>query len=289
MEIYNIEEHLNCYCCDKSEKPMVEIQAIRLAEAGETLLSCNQLVFVLAGQLLVTLRDNPGGMLRKGQMVFLPAGDRLNYKALTKSRLLILRLDENIRLCYAFSLEQLYGSISLVEKPKTLVPLEVNDRLLHFVGGIVDMLDDGLRCRVYFQARISSLLTMIRSYYSSKQLCLFFYSVLSPNTFFSEQVRENYLKYRTINDLAAAMNMTPPQFTRRFINIFGQAPYEWVQQEKARLIYEEICNGNKPLKEIAERYGFTVQANFNRFCQTAYATSPGKIRKRKGVKKEEGV
>jgi len=73
--------------------------------------------------------------------------------------------------------------------------------------------------------------------------------------------------------------MTPQQFTRRFNTIFGQTPYEWMQKEKAKLIYGEICCTNKSLKEIADEYGFTDKANFNRFCKTFYERTPGDIRK----------
>jgi len=281
MKIYNIEEHLSCYCYDKDEKPMVEIRKVKNMAMGEILFSCNEIVFVLEGRLRLSLRNNPDGELRSGQIVFLPAGDKLHYKALTRCRLLIFRLEDSIHLCHTFGLERLNSIINEVDKPETLVPLEMNDRLQHFAQGMIDTMGDGLRCRIYLQARINSLLIMLRAYYPVEQLCLFFAPILSPDTLFSEQVRSNYLKYRTVNDLAMAMNMTPQQFTRRFNNVFGQPPYEWMQQEKARLIHGEICRSNKPFKEIANRYGFTVQANFNRFCQTAFAMSPGEIRKKR--------
>ena len=105
--------------------------------------------------------------------------------------------------------------------------------------------------------------------------------MLSPDSTFSEFVRTNHIRYKTVHELATAMNITAQQFTRRFTTIFGQAPYEWMQQQKAQVIYGEILHGNKPLKEIAADYGFTDQANFNRFCRTFFETTPGRIRKNK--------
>jgi AraC-like DNA-binding protein len=105
--------------------------------------------------------------------------------------------------------------------------------------------------------------------------------VLNSDIAFAEFIRINHLKYPTVNDLAQAMNMTAQQFSKRFNHVFGQAPYKWMQLEKARLIYGEICRNNKSFKEIATSYGFNIPANFNRFCKTSFGVSPGEIRKKR--------
>ena len=281
MKIYNTEEHRLCYCYDKDEKPMIEVRKIKNMAMGELTFSCNEIAFIIEGKLSLSLRNNPGEEVHRGQIIFLPAGDKLHYRALTKVRLLIFRLKSNIHMCNSFSLERLYDIMGGQKKPESFTPLEMNVRMQHFVQGVIDTLEDGLQCRIYFQSNITTLLIMLRIYYSSEQLCRFFSPILSRDTMFSEQVRANYLKCHTVNSLAATMNMTSQQFARRFKIVFGQPPHEWMQQEKARLIYGEICKGNKPFKEIAHSYGFTAQANFNRFCQTAFAMSPGEIRKKK--------
>ena len=281
MKIHNSKEHFDCYSFDNSEKPMVEVKRFRKMASGETSFSNNEIVFVMEGRLQLTLRNNPSGELFKGQGAFLPTGDKLSYKALTNTHVLIFRLEEEIQLCNSFSLERLYNMIIEVEKPEILVTLEMNVRLQEFLRGVADALADGLKCRIYFKTTITDLLIMLRVYYPPLELCRFFYPILSPNTFFSEQVRINFRKCHTVNDLASVMNMTTQQLTRRFNTVFGQPPYEWMQQEKARSIYADICKNNNPFKDIAKQYGFTAQANFNRFCQTAFGMSPGEIRKKR--------
>ena len=278
MKIHNVEEHLGCYCYDKGDKPMIEVRKIRNMETGEFIISRNEIVFVMEGKLSFSLSGNPEGEFNKGQIVFLPAPNRLNYKALTKSLLLIFRMNESIFLCHSFGLERLYNIMKEVEKPETLVPLEMHVHLQHFAQELAATLGDGLKCRVYLQARTNALLILMRTYYPSKQLCQFFYPILSPDTLFSEQVRMKFLKHHTVNDLADLLNMTPQQFTRRFNSVFGQAPHKWIKQEKAQSLYSEICKSNKTFKEIANQYGFSSQTYFNRFCQTEYAMSPGEIR-----------
>jgi AraC-like DNA-binding protein len=89
----------------------------------------------------------------------------------------------------------------------------------------------------------------------------------------------NWLKHGNVTKLAEAMNMTAQQFTKRFNCVFGETPYRWMQQEKARLIYGEICQNSKPLKEIAWDYGFTAYTHFSRFCRTSFNMNPVEIRK----------
>ena len=277
-----MEGHSDCSCYGKDEKdqsPVIEIKVIKNQETGEMIFSGNEILLILDGRFRFTRYNSPGEDFRKGQMVCLPAGDKLHYRSLTKSRLLILRIEDVLDLCSSFSLERLRAVKAGIDRPNGLIPLELNIPLRHFILGIVHTLDSGLKCKMYFRNGINVLLMMLHTYYTPHQLCLFFYLILNTDTLFLEQVRKHHLKCHTVNDLAAALQMSTRQLSRRFTSVFGQTPYEWMQQEKARLIYAEIATSNKPFKEIAKSYGFTLQANFNRFCHTTFAMNPRDIRK----------
>jgi len=279
MKIYNKEDHNICYCYENEENSLVQLIEIRQGEMERITLSTNEIIFIIEGNIFYASCDNVDKVLRKGEFIFLPAGNQFCYKADEMSTILVLKLTDNIHFCPHFNIKQLYYRIPEGEKPESPFPLEINDRLWHFAEGLIHTWKDGLKCKLYLRSEISKLLTMLPAYFSKDDLSRFFYPVLNPDTTFSEYVRMNHQKYRTVNEFAAAMNMTSQQFTRRFNNVFGQAPYEWMQQQKARMVYGEICQSNKPLKEIAANYGFTDQSNFNRFCKTFYETTPGKIRK----------
>ena len=286
MKIHNIEEHLSCYCYDNGELPLVEVRKIERGEIREFMLSSNEIVFILKGKMDFSLYKNPGGEIRKGQFAFLPAGDKLQCKALADSHLLILRLNGGTHLCQNYGIEQLYNEMKGIKKPKRLYALEINERLQHFANGLVETYEDGIKCRHFFLAELTRALTIIRTYYPKETLCCFFFPILSPNTAFSEYVRTHHLKYRTVRELATSMSMRPQQFARRFNAIFKQPPYEWMQQEKARVIYSELCISDKPLKEIANSAGFSAHTNFIRFCRTTYGATPNEIRKKDREKRE---
>jgi len=279
MKIYNVDEHKACYCYDGGKEPLIEPKEFESRAKGEIMLQTNELVFIMKGSIDITLRDYRGGRFNKGNILFLPAGEIFNYEVFRKSKILIVRLKDSIHLCHTYGMEQLYTRINDTHKPENLTPLEINVRLQHFIAGLTEAWYDGLKCRKYFEAKIAELLVMIRAYYSEKLLYQFFYPILSPDTVFSEFVRLNWLKHGNVRKLSEAMNITVQQFTKRFNSVFGQTPYKWMQQEKARLIYMEVCQNKKPLKEIAWDYGFSAYTHFSRFCREAYKMTPAEIRK----------
>ena len=282
-EIHDLEEHLSCYGHDNDNKPLIETLAKGAGDYDEISLVTNTIVIVVDGEIRFTVNDMQPVQLGIGQLVFMPSGGVLHYKALRQSMMLIMRLGGTFHLCQSFDLERLLGHITALdsEARKTLHALKANDSVCHLVKGLIENYDNGLRCRGYFRNEISNLLILLRNYYSGDELGRFFSSILSADVLFSEYVRTNWMHHRSVGSLAGAMSMTSQQFTRKFHRVFGQAPYEWMQYEKAQMVYAEICGTDKPLKEIVAQYGFPARANFNRFCKRSFGMNPGDIRKRK--------
>ncbi|MDR2232884.1 MAG: AraC family transcriptional regulator [Tannerella sp.] len=279
MKIYNVEEHVACYCYDNGDDALIEVRKNKQIFTGEFTLKYNDLVFVLEGKIRLIKSNNVATEICKGDFVLIPANHQMRYKIFSGGVYVIIRLQGELSLCQSFNLDRLNSKIKLIQEPAGYSVLPINARLKHLTKGIVEAWDDGLKCRYYFQAKISELLIMLRAYYSEDDLCHFFYYYFTSDIGFMEFVRSYHLQYNTVNELSTALNMTPQQFSRRFQRVFGETPYGWMQREKARLIYGDICRTNKPLKDIANEYGFNIQANFNRFCKMAFGKNPGEIRK----------
>jgi methylphosphotriester-DNA--protein-cysteine methyltransferase len=75
------------------------------------------------------------------------------------------------------------------------------------------------------------------------------------------------------------MNMTLRCFEKRFKTVFGMPAYRWMARQKAAGIYDALCTGDTPLKELAIRFGFSTKASFNDFCCKNLGAAPGTIRK----------
>ena len=280
MKLYNIEKHLNCFCYDKGELQTVEVRNFTGGEENEVALFANEMVLITNGKIKIAMRDSSEGELCEGEVVFLPAGDYLTYKAVVDSTVLIMRLNFITRLCQVLNVDRLYSSADEIKEAKGLYTLKINSYLRHFVKGLLNNYETGLRCRVFMQSEVTKFLIMLMAYYPEKDLSLFFYPILSPNAAFSEYVRMNWLKYGNVNRLAAGMSMSPQQLTKRFYSAFGMPPHKWMKREKAQMIYGDICMSNKSFKEIADEYGFNVPAHFSRFCKTTFGITPGEIRKK---------
>jgi len=284
--IHSIEECLSCYNYGNGDKSMVEMLVKAAGECGETMLTADIIAFVMEGEVRFTVNDNDvrSVQLSGGQMVFMSLGSVLRYETLRQSIVLIMRLNGfAFQLCQDFELERLQGYTAKLnsEMRKTIHILEANDSVRHLAKGLARNYNNGLRCREYFRNEILNFFIMLRAYYSGEELGRFLSSLLSVDVLFSKYVRTNWMLHRSVGSLAAAMKMTPQQFTRKFHRVFGQAPYEWMQHERARMVYAEICDTNKPLKEIVAQYGFPARANFNRFCKRFFGMNPGSIRKKK--------
>lgn len=281
MKIYNIDEHLSCYCYSKNEKPQIEVSTINHSESEEISLLLNEIVMVLKGSVRYTMHNNLNVNVGNGNMIFLPANSKIHYKAAAGSMVLILRIKDEVQLCHTYNLNRLKNNIDKIDKPLKYETMEINARLKYFAKRLVETCADGLKCSFFYKAKITEALIMLRAYYTEEELLRFFYYYFTPDAAFADFVRENYLNYSTVNEFANALNMTSQQFSRRFYIVFGEAPYGWMQREKAQLIYGEICRTNRSLKDIGDEYGFTIQANFNRFCKMAFGMNPREIRKQR--------
>lgn len=282
MEISNLKEHQGCPCYGMGENLLVELLELSRGSKFETSIPHNSIVFMLKGKIRYALNGYPPLDISRGSFVFMPSNRQLHYTARQNSLMLIVKLTESLRLCSSFGIEQLYNKMKSKEAPRAILPLAINARLRHFANGLRDTYRDGIMCRYLFEAKIKELLILLWGYYSDEQLYGFFLPVLSPDTEFSEFVRKNHLIYKTVNDMAAAMNFSTAQFTRKFNSIFLQNPGEWMQLEKAKAIHDDICNLNKTLKEIARDHGFAAPTHLNRFCKRTFNMTPGEIRKKGG-------
>jgi len=281
LNIFNIEEHLSCYCYSNDERPLIEVRKITQTETANHSFFFNEIVFVLKGKIHFSMHSNLSVDATKGCLIFLPANNVIHYKAFAGSLILILRLKDEIQLCHTFNLDRLSNNVKIIEKPETLELLKSNNSFKYFAKGLEVALEDGLKCQYYFQAKITEALIILRAYYSEIQLFRFFYYYFEPNVAFAEYIRANILKYSTIKEFANALNITAQQFSKRFNTVFGEAPLGWMLREKAQLIYDEICKAKEPFKDIANKYGFHIQSDFDDYCEKTFGMNAREIRKKR--------
>jgi len=284
MEIIDKHEHRQCFHFDNPEKPTVELVRIANGGKGDLHIRNNEILFFMEGRLRFVFNGLPDYEGAKGRILFLPAGSLCTYRALASTVVMIFRIYDPIRLCDNFSMERLYKTGGTdTHKPHTrgFCILEINTRIWHFLDGLQDCLADGIRCRSFFDLKIKEFFLLLRMYYSKEDIYSFFFLILSDDTAFSEYVRLKWHQFRNVTEIADSMRLTPRQFSAKFKAVFGQTPYNWMKEGRAKIVYEELTTTGKPVKQVAFENGFGCVSQFTKFCKKEIGKTPTDIRAEK--------
>ncbi len=276
----NLERYKNCYCNKDGRDKVVELYEYPDGEKGTVNVYRQEILFIVEGSAHVAMEGmGMGRTLTKGEFVFLPAGMRLVYDVASGSAMMVVRITGEIPECPVLRVNKSAENVMPYKDWGGIHVLKANKRIRNLVSELLMTLEDGLLCRHFLEGEASRLLFLLNAYYSEEERIKFFSHILTPDIKFSEFVRMNHMKYRTIADLSEALCMTTQAFANRFKKTFGMTPHKWMQQEKARWIYLDICRSDMTLKEIALKYDFPLSSNFFRFCKHTFGETPGNIRK----------
>lgn len=86
------------------------------------------------------------------------------------------------------------------------------------------------------------------------------------------QLNENI----SLDDLAAAVGLSPFHFSRQFKSEFGVAPYAYVIRKRISKAQEILRQGRVPLKSIALDCGFSDQSHFCRTFRKIVGVTPAR-------------
>lgn len=280
--LHNLDIHKDCFCYEEGKNFIAEYFEFAHKKTNIVDIWDQEIIFVIKGSFEICLKYNEyDRKLVKDEFIFMPAGTKLLYKSPAGSAILVIRLSEKILECNILRFNEPFV---MPNKHNGIYALKLNDHMKHFVTGLIGTMKDGIKCKTYMKGEASKMLFLIRYCYPQDEYIKFFSSITSPDLKFSEFVRLNFMKYKTIEKMAYDINMTKSRFSRQFKKLFGMTPRSWVQREKAQLIYNEICQSDKLLKDIADKYEYTAVSNFTRYCNMKFGASPNTIRKRLKLK-----
>ncbi|WP_298648815.1 helix-turn-helix transcriptional regulator [uncultured Proteiniphilum sp.] len=284
MEIIDRYIHEKCIFFDTSGQPAIELVTVADGKNGDLPIRNNEVVFFLEGRLRFIFSDFLEHEGVKGHMLFLPAGGRYYYEALEKTVLLIFRIIKPIQFCEHLSMEEIDKNFPARNDnhkhgKSGFNTLKINTRIEHLLKGVADCLEDGVRCRGYFNLKIKEFFLLLRIYYAKKDICDFlFYLTLSEDAAFSEHVRRQWHLFKNVKEIAESMWMTPRKFSAKFKEVFGQTAYSWMKENRANLIRKELTTTNKLVKQIAFEQGFDSKSQFTKFCTKELGENPTEIR-----------
>ena len=284
MEILYKNEHLSCISYDNSEKPDIEVIKVLKGNKWKLSFTGNEIVCIIEGRVRYSYPGSPFYEGSKGMMIFHRIKTDYNLESLADTIVVVLRIAQPIELCQSYPLEKLCkireDEVNNKNKAEWRPPgtLGINPRMWYFLDGVIDCISDGIKCRHWFDIKIKEFFIILRGYYPKEDLHGFFYSILSKDIAFSEYMRLNWQDFRSVNQMSALMNLSPKQFTSRFMSVFGQTPYQWIMERKARIAYKTIISTKLAFKQIAMDNGFNSDTQFTRFCKEKFGKTPTELR-----------
>lgn len=289
MEIVNKDIHERCFHFDKSGYPLVDRIVIPAGTKDDLPIRSNEIVFFLEGELRFVFSDSREQKAKKEMMLFLPGGGKYHYETFEKTVVLVLRITKPIVICENITLEAYCHSSSKekdLSSPSSshFSTLKINMRIRHFVEGVATCLADGVRCQSYFELVIKEFILLFNIYYSRQDIRdFFFHLTFNEDITFSEHFLRQWHLYKNVDDMAKSVWMTPRKFSSKFKEVFGQTPYNWMKERRAKRAYKELTTTNKQIKQIAVEQGFESNSQFTTFCKKELGANPTDIRAEKSA------
>ncbi|NDW08860.1 helix-turn-helix domain-containing protein [Dysgonomonas sp. 520] len=213
-----------------------------------------------------------------GKMLFVPSGYGFRAMAMEDAAVIFFNITEEYDWCRAIAV----GNNQLSQDVDDGISfLDVKDMLGSYVYSIELYLQKGYRDCNLMQLKIKELGCIMNVCYTKQELHDFFRLYQTNDLLFSEQVRKYSAEIRTVRQLSERMNYSYSGFNKRFRRVFGMSAYKWMKQQRARIVYHEIYETNKSLKQISADNKFMTLSHFNEFCHKVLGGSPRQIRKQR--------
>lgn len=157
--------------------------------------------------------------------------------------------------------------------------LPIRKPLLHILRQLLFYLDTGLLCRHMHILKQQEIILALRGGYTKSELAAFFSRTTGVGRKFEDFVLDNYKNVKTVKEFASLCCVSERSFNRKFQESFSQSPYRWMQERRAELVREKICDPDIAFREIAMDFGFSSPAHLTCYCKKLFGATPTELRK----------
>ncbi|MBB4038368.1 AraC-like DNA-binding protein [Dysgonomonas hofstadii] len=279
-ELY-CSDKLSCPYKEKGRHSTIELLVLNQNELIDNSSLNDKMVFLVKGKVSLSFASHSGSIIGAGKAVYMPVNQHYCVRALEGSTLLIIRLQEQITFCNCMSIEDLarFFENDNYQDLDDLYLLDINPQIKGYVEFMLACIDQGIYCGIFYRNKVKELFFLLRAFYSQRDLSLFFRKALSADSVFSSYVMRNSHNYKSVSELAQALNYSVSGFEKHFKRIFGVSPYKWMLHNKADKVYYEIRHERRSFKDICDEFGFSSISHFTNFCKTYLGDTPSNIRK----------
>jgi len=261
----------------KQEPFSIDYVHLKAGQKKEETLSSTEIIFVTEGEYFLSYDHFVDQKIPAGKILLLPPGCHFTLRTENHASAFVYRIKEAIRFCERYSINTI---TSKKDNPdKELHFLDAKPVIKKYISFMKGCMEGGLKHEEYLKLKTEELLYLLRSYYSSEELEMFFQPLLSSDVQFHQFVLRYYREVKTVKEFAELNNCSVSNFDKKFKGAFGTSAYQWMQQKKVNLLYHEINATNKPLRQIAKEQRFLSLPQFNDYCKKHFGYPPGKMRR----------
>jgi AraC-like DNA-binding protein len=267
-------QHRTCVHYGSDTKPIVEI--LQSADHFDREINNTFIMYVLHGEVRLSYGTVLDYTLKENDLMLFPPGIRVTGGTSEKAKVMVLRIMDYISLCDQYTFESLYQERNLSQLRHTHLTGTAMVRMQMEL--LAEIIDQGLLCVRFMTAKVHELFFYLRAYYSDDELAGFNLPLLSADAQFMDFIWQNYRKVHTVEQFARMNNSSLAAFKVKFKRITGMPPSQWLEKQKVRNVYHEICCGQKSLKEVSQQFHFSSASHLGTFCQKHFGKSPGHLK-----------
>lgn len=255
---------------------VIQIKELEQGSFYENRTSVCEIFFIISGTGILNTHIVQDFILEERTAILLPIGCNYTLHTTENLKVIIYKIDNNIRLCDSYTFENILEATN--EHDDSFKSLEINDKLWAFSANLMSYIDDGLCCDHFLRMKITEMLYIFRAYYPEKVISRFFNPLITKDTKFSNFIYDNWNKVKNLDELADMYNLSLSGFTKKFKKVFGIAPYKWIMNKKGEMIYNDLCSSDKSIKQLSIDYNFCSVQHFCDYCKKKFGMPPGKIK-----------
>ena len=249
-------------------------------KAGEVMKLSNKttshFIFVLSGEITISFNQYKNRPVSENEMFFCYKNNLFKWKAQTDTTLMLSGYNTAAFPCTTARAGILYNVKAKIRfKCRGMV---MKDEARKVVDQIRHYLESGITCHHMYLLKYKELYLIFKHYYSYEEIVQIFYLSLKNDPFFSDQVLDNFLKVKTVKELASLLGYGIKTFEKLFKENFDDSPYQWMQKRKALLIQQKLMNPGISLKQIMYDFKFSTSSHFNFYCKQHLGATPTQIR-----------
>lgn len=174
-------------------------------------------------------------------------------------------------LCDNFAITRLKSKAPVTH---TFISLPTHESLKMVLDSIVYMHSHQLNCINIYETKLKELFFYLGAFYEQEDIASLLSPLLRREIDFKEFVVQNFLRVKTVQELADQRGMPLRVFKKRFQETFGIPPYTWMLQEKAKYIDRRLADPSVPFSEIIKEFGFSSPSHFTVFCRRQFDMTP---------------